>query len=169
MGGRGSGSNMNGRVSSGAGGSARNDYNAAEAERRAITSITPSQRTPEQRQQLERANDRADAAGNKIMANEMTKTMVERAMNRYIDNAIETEGIKKTESWLKSMAGTKKDGSATKTALEHARARVGTISLGVQNALGIHIMSYNLSDDNKQRMIGPMLDVARRRMRGGLR
>lgn len=159
MGGRGSGSNM--------GGSARSDYNAAEAERRAITQITPSQRTPEQRRQLQEANDRADAAGNRVMANEMTNAMVEKAMNNYIDRAIKEEGVKKTESWLKSMAATKKDGSATKTALEHAEARTGSVSLGVQNDLRIHITSYNLSSSNKQRMIEPMLNAARKRMRGG--
>lgn len=169
MGGRGSSSNMGVRASSGVGGSARSDYNAAEAERRAITSITPSQRTPEQRRQLQEANDRADAAGNRVMANEMTNAMVEKAMNNYIDRAIEIEGVKKTEGWLKPMAATKKDGSATKTALGHAEARTSAISLSVQNALGIHIMSYNLSDANKQRMIGPMLNVARKRMQNGLR
>jgi len=99
----------------------------------------------------------------------MTNAMAERAMDSYIDEAVRLEGVKKTESWLKPMSGTKKDGSPTKTALEHAMARVGEVSIKVQNDLGIHIMSYNLSDANKQRMIEPMLNAARKRMRGGLR
>ena len=157
MGGRGSSSGM-GRGSSGS--SVRDQYDAADRDR--LAAIARGDRGG-----VQSAIDKMDRAGNDILANEATNSMIEKTFDKYIDSAIRTEGVATTEKWVKSLASTNKDGSPRKTAIDKAKARSQSVAHEVSNALGIHISSYKISQSNLDKMVNPILKVARRRMSGG--
>ena len=154
-GGRGSGSNMSGggRGASSAiseGGSARSQYDAAEADRARLAAIRPSERTPEQHQQLTDAiNRQTDAAYR--MISEMSDSQIQRAADNYIKDSVERPTSTDTvmRQWIRSISNTKKDGSPTKTALENAKNE----SWGVINStkgLGLSTSAYSDMDHSAE-------------------
>ncbi len=163
--------------SGGGGAAARGRYDAAKSEAEALVQREMSKPNGQRwegdsYQQYTDARRRQADAGSEYLLSHVTDSMIERAMDRYIDDAIKEEGVRKTQGWVKVLAGTKKDGSPTLRARENARLdRADDIARALGNSLGVPYshtgMSKQQHDREMDRMAEPIMRAARRRMRSG--
>lgn len=161
----------------GGGAAARSRYDAARSEAEALVQREMSKPNGQRwegdsYQQYNDARRRQYDAGSEYLLSRVTDSMIEGAMDKYIDDAIKEEGTRKTEGWVKVLAGTKKNGSPTKRALENARLdRSDDIARALSNSLGIPYLHTGMStkqhDKERDRLAEPIMRVARKRMRGG--
>lgn len=163
--------------SGGGGAAARSRYDAAKSEADALAKREMSKPNGQRwegdsYQQYTDARRRQADAGSEYLLSRVTDSMIEGAMDRYIDDAIKEEGVRKTQGWVKVLAGTKKDGSPTARAKENARLdRADDIAGMLSRSLGIiytHTgMSPQQHDRERDRLADSIMRAARRRMRGG--
>lgn len=145
FGGRGSGSGMTSSSTSG-GGSARSRYDAAEADRARLAAISPSERTPEQRQQLNEAIDRGTNAAYDIISG-MSDAQIQKAADNYIKYEVEHPADTNTgmRQWIHRISGTKKDGSPTKSALDNAKGESWSV-INRRSGMGLTTKAYSYMD-----------------------
>lgn len=146
FGGRGGGSRMGGgrsAATSAGGSSARSEYDAAERDRERLAAIRPSERTPEQHQQLDDALNRQTNAAYRIIS-EMSDSQIQRAADNYMKYEVEhpTDTNAAMRQWVRRISGTKKDGSPTKSALDNARSETWDVINHI-HGMGLGTRAYS--------------------------
>lgn len=151
FGGRGSGSGMTASSGSSAPMTARDQYDAAKAERTRLADIRPSERTDEQRQQLKDAFKREAEAAYSIVS-EMSDDAVQGAANKYMEYTVNHpfDSDKEMRRWIRSMSGTKKDGTPTQSAIDGGMKQVSSF-MDSRRGLNLYADPYSDANDKGQK------------------
>lgn len=143
FGGRGSSSGVS------KGGSARERYEQAVRERERLANIRPSERTPEQHQQIDAAMRRETEAAYGVIS-EMSDSQIQRAADNYIRHRVENpaESNANMRRWIHSISSTKRDGSPTANTMANARETTWSV---INSGHGMGLNTYKGRGDNYPR------------------